>query len=137
MLKVGDDWVENMSRNRWALLIGMNDLSKARSCILPSWPTTFYIIYVIGTRTIKKIFMRFYADIDKFQRNRIALPFTSSWKIRCISLPICFQGLESNDRSKTFLPRIERYIKHNIKHNIKHFNFLTFTCVSNLKANCI
>lgn len=85
----------------------------------------------------KKIFMRFYADIDKFQRNRIALPFTSSWKIRCISLPICFQGLESNDRSKTFLPRIERYIKHNIKHNIKHFNFLTFTCVSNLKANCI
>lgn len=50
-----------------------------------------------GHKTHKKIFMRFYADIDKYLRNRIALPFTSSWKIRCISLTICFQRWESNE----------------------------------------
>lgn len=46
-----------------------------------------------------EIFMRFYADIDKYLRNRIhvALPFTSSWKIRCISRTVYFQRLESNE----------------------------------------
>lgn len=104
-----------MSRNRWVLLIGMNDLSKARSCILPSWPTTFYIIYVMGTKTIRNIYeiLRRYWQISEKSHS---FAIYKSWKIRCISRTVYFQRWESNE------------VKHFAKAFLKH--------LSNLKANC-